>query len=63
MLSVTIDPQKISTSRAPARAKRSDVRGGRPATRAPARLAVYAGTSPHVGPSHTAERRLRTNGG
>ena len=63
MLSVTIEPQKISTSSAPASAKSSAVQGLRPPTRAPARLAAYAGTRPQVGPSQTAARRLRTNGG
>jgi hypothetical protein len=63
MLRVTIEPQKMRTSRAPARAKRRDVTGPSPATIAPPRLAVYAGTSPQVGPSQTAARRLSTKGG
>ena len=40
MLSVTIEPQKMSISRAPARAKRRAVSGPIPPTRAPARFAA-----------------------
>ena len=40
MLRVTIEPQKISTSRAPARANRTAGIGSRPLTRAPARFAA-----------------------
>ena len=40
MLSVTMEPQKMRTSSAPARAKSSATAGSSPATRAPARLAA-----------------------
>ena len=63
MLSVTIEPQKMSTSRAPAKAKSSAVSGESPPVRPLARFAEYAGTSPQVGPSQTAASRPRTNGG
>ena len=63
MLSVTIEPQKIRISSAPASAKSSAVVGRSPLTSAPARLAVYAGTRPQVGPIQIAASRLSTKGG
>ena len=63
MLSVTIEPQKIRISNAPASANSTAVQGRSPLTRAPARLAVYAGTRPQVGPIQTAASRLSTKAG